>query len=344
MANGWFRMCSAPVLAIVIPCYNEEAVLRETRRRVVGVIRSLVHAGKVAADSSVYFVDDGSRDYSWTLVEQFALEDRHVVGVKLSRNRGHQNALLAGLFTAEGDAVVSIDADLQDDITAISEMVDRFLDGAEVVYGVRRKRDSDSLFKRLTAELFYRMIDAMGAESIDNHADYRLMSRRAIENLKQYREVNLYLRGIVPLLGLRSAVVYYDRVSRFAGESKYPLPKMIALALEAVTSFSVVPLRLITFLGFAVFLCTILVGLWTLWLRLFTDRALPGWASVVLPEYLLGGIQIFCLGMLGEYLGKTYSEVKGRPRYLIEKTVSFRAGQSRRAVATEVQAVASAVT
>jgi polyisoprenyl-phosphate glycosyltransferase len=337
-------MCSAPVLAIVIPCYNEEAVLPETRRRMVAVIRSLVKAAKISADSLIYFIDDGSRDGTWPLVEQFALEDGHVVGVKLSRNRGHQNALLAGLFTAEGDAVVTIDADLQDDISAISEMVDRFIGGAEVVYGVRRKRDSDSPFKRLTAELFYSLINVMGAESIHNHADYRLMSRRAIENLKQYREVNLYLRGIVPLLGLRSAVVYYDRALRFAGESKYPLRKMIALALEAVTSFSVVPLRFITFVGFAVFLCTILVGLWTLWLRFFTDRALPGWASVVLPEYLLGGIQIFCLGMLGEYLGKTYSEVKGRPRYLIEKTVSFHVGRPKPSVTTEAEAVASVVT
>ena len=337
-------MCSAPILAIVIPCYNEELVLPETCRRMVEVVCSLVKAAKISPDSLIYFVDDGSRDRTWMLVEQFALEDRHVVGIKLSRNRGHQNALLAGLFTAEGDAVISIDADLQDDIGAISEMVDKFLGGAEVVYGVRRRRDSDSLFKRLTAELFYRVIAAMGAESIHNHADYRLMSRRAIENLKQYREVNLYLRGIVPLLGLRSAVVYYDRASRFAGDSKYPLRKMIALALEAVTSFSVVPLRFITFVGFAVFLCTILVGLWTLWLRFFTDRALPGWASVVLPEYLLGGIQIFCLGMLGEYLGKTYSEVKGRPRYLIEKTVSFPIGQPKRSVTTEIEAVASVVT
>jgi glycosyltransferase involved in cell wall biosynthesis len=316
-------MSSAPTLAIVIPCYNEEEVLPETRRRVSGLIDGLVEAGKISGDSAIYFVDDGSGDRTWPLIEQFASEDRHVVGIKLSRNRGHQNALLAGLFSAEGDAIVSVDADLQDDIGAISEMVDRFLAGAEIVYGVRRMRDTDSPFKRMTAELFYRLIGALGADSIRNHADYRLMSRRAVENLKQYREVNLYLRGIVPLLGFRSEIVHYDRSLRFAGESKYPLRKMIALALEAITSFSLVPLRLITFIGLAVFVGTMLVSVWALWARFFSGSAIPGWTSVVLPIYFLGGIQIFCIGMLGEYLGKTYAEVKNRPRFVVERTVGF---------------------
>ncbi len=200
-------------------------------------------------------------------------------------------------------------------------MVDRFRAGTEIVYGVRRERGADSLFKRGTASLFYGMIAALGAESIRHHADYRLMSRRAVESLKQYREVNLYLRGIIPLLGFRSEIVYYDRAARFAGESKYPLRKMIALALEAITSFSVVPLRLITFTGFVVFLGTMLVSLWALWVRLFSAEAVPGWTSVVLPMYFLGGIQIFCIGMLGEYLGKTYAEVKARPRFFVEKVV-----------------------
>jgi polyisoprenyl-phosphate glycosyltransferase len=324
MARDDSNMSNTPTLAIVIPCYNEEEVLPETCRRVSGLIRGLIEAHRISGNSAIYFVDDGSRDGTWPLIEQFALEDRHVTGIKLSHNRGHQNALLAGLFNAHGDAVVSVDADLQDDVGAISEMVDRFLAGAEIVYGVRRRREVDSPFKRVTAELFYRLIDALGAESIHNHADYRLMSRRAVENLKQYREVNLYLRGIVPLLGFRSEIVHYDRAQRFAGESKYPLRKMIALALEAITSFSVVPLRLITGIGFIVFLGTILVSLWALWIRLFSDRAMPGWTSIVLPMYFLGGIQIFCIGMLGEYLGKTYAEVKARPRYLIEKTVSIR--------------------
>jgi polyisoprenyl-phosphate glycosyltransferase len=315
-------MPGAPTLAIVIPCYNEEEVLPETRRRMVALINDLIDGQKISHDSTVYFVDDGSRDQTWTLIEQFATEDRHIAGIKLSRNRGHQNALIAGLFSAKGDAVISIDADLQDDVGAIREMVDRFRAGAEIVYGIRAQRGSDSLFKRMTAEGFYRLIQALGAESIHNHADYRLMSRRAVESLKQYREVNLYLRGIIPLLGFSSEIVFYDRAKRFAGQSKYPLRRMIALAWEAITSFSVVPLRLIAYLGFVVFIGTILVSLWALWVRFFGNDAVPGWTSVVLPIYFLGGIQIFCIGMLGEYLGKTYAEVKGRPRYLIEKATS----------------------
>ncbi len=322
-------MQDVPTLAIVVPCYNEEEVLPETRKRLVALIRELAAEGKISDDSAVYFVDDGSRDRTWALIDQFSREDPHVAGIKLSRNRGHQNALLAGLFTAEGDAIVSIDADLQDDIGAIREMVDRFGSGTEIVYGVRRKRGTDSLFKRGTASLFYGVIAALGAESIRHHADYRLMSRRAVESLKQYREVNLYLRGIIPLLGFRSEIVYYDRAARFAGESKYPLRKMVALALEAITSFSVVPLRLITFTGFAVFLGTMLVSLWALWVKLFSEDAVPGWTSVVLPMYFLGGIQIFSIGMLGEYLAKTYAEVKARPRYMVERIAGF-AEQHRR--------------
>jgi polyisoprenyl-phosphate glycosyltransferase len=316
-------MSGAPTLAIVIPCYNEEEVLPETRRLVVGLIRELVEADKISQYSAIYFVDDGSRDRTWALIEQFTSEDRHVAGIKLSRNRGHQNALLAGLFTAEGDAIVSIDADLQDDIGAIREMMDRFLAGVEIVYGVRSRRDTDSPFKRITAAFFYGVLGALGAESVRNHADYRLLSRRAVEILKQYREVNLYLRGIVPLLGLRSEIVYYNRAKRFAGESKYPFQKMAALAFDAITSFSVLPLRLITFLGFLVFFVTMLVSAWALWVRLFSNYAVPGWTSIVLPMYFLGGVQIFCIGMLGEYLAKTYAEVKSRPRFVVERTVGF---------------------
>ncbi len=317
-------MSSPPTLAIVIPCYNEEAVLPETCRRVTALIRDLIGAGKITDSSAAYFVDDGSRDRTWPMIEGFAKADQHVSGIKLSRNRGHQNALLAGLFTADGDVIITVDADLQDDIEAVREMLDQFADGAEIVYGVRRKRDTDSAFKRQTARLFYTVIARLGAESVHDHADYRLMSRRAVETLKQYREVNLYLRGIVPLLGFRSAIVHYNRAQRFAGESKYPVGKMIALALEAVTSFSVVPLRFITMLGFTVFLGTMLVGVWALWVRLFTNHAVPGWTSIVLPVYFLGGVQIFCIGVIGEYLGKAYAEVKARPRYLIESVVSSR--------------------
>ncbi len=308
-------------LAIVIPCYNEREVLPETVQRTTDLIRHLVSAGKVSDASTVLFVDDGSSDGTWQLIEQYSKTKPHVSGIKLSRNCGHQNALVAGLFCAEGDALVSIDADLQDDISAIETMVDRFHGGAEIVYGVRNLRTSDSALKRWTAEGFYKLIAALGAESVYNHADFRLLSRRAVECLKGYKEVNLFLRGIVPLIGLKSEIVYYERTARFAGTSKYPLKKMIALALDAITSFSVLPLRLITLTGFVIFLGSIGVTVWTLWVRFVVDDAVPGWTSIVLPMYLLGGIQVFCIGMLGEYLGKTYVEVKSRPRFVVEKIV-----------------------
>jgi glycosyltransferase involved in cell wall biosynthesis len=309
------------VLAVVVPCFNEQEVLPETCKRMVALLERLTKAGKISADSRIYFVDDGSRDRTWEIIQSFVDSDLPVVGVKLSRNRGHQNALLAGLFTAEGDAIVSIDADLQDDINAIETMIDRYHAGCDVVYGVRKRRPTDTFFKRFTAETFYRLVALLGAQTIFNHADYRLMSRRAIEALKEFREINLFLRGIVPLIGFKPSIVYYDRDARFAGESKYPLRKMIGLALDAVTSFSVVPLRFITFLGFAVFLFSVVMSGYVLWLRLFTTFAIPGWASTLLPVYFLGGVQILCLGVIGEYLGKLYSETKARPRYIIEEVL-----------------------
>jgi glycosyltransferase involved in cell wall biosynthesis len=309
-------------LGIVIPCYNEVDVLPETGRRTTELLSRLAAKGKISSDSLVYLVDDGSSDGTWELIETLVVRDRRIVGIKLSRNRGHQIALLAGLFTADGDAVISIDADLQDDINVIEQMVDRFSKGDEVVYGVRKQRAGDTLLKRATAETFYRMLRSLGAESIYNHADFRLLSRRVIECLKTYREVNLYLRGIIPLIGFRSSVVLYDRGSRFAGKSKYPLRKMIALALNAVTSFSVVPLRLITLAGFVIFAGSMAVTVWVLWVKFFAQTAIPGWASTVLPLYFLGGLQLFCIGMLGEYLAKTYAEVKARPRFFIERIES----------------------
>lgn len=306
-------------LGIVIPCYNEQEVLPETCARMIALLDRLASAGKVDRESRVYFVDDGSRDRTWELIESFVGSGAPVVGIKLSRNRGHQNALLAGLLTATGDALISIDADLQDDINVIEEMVDRFHEGSEIVYGVRNRRENDTRFKRLTAESFYRLVAAMGAQTIFNHADYRLMSRRAIDGLKQFREVNLFLRGVVPLIGYASSVVYYDRSARFAGTSKYPLRKMIGLALDAITSFSVVPLRIITFIGFAVFLLSLVMAGWILWVKFYDGQAVPGWASTVLPLVFLGGVQILCLGVMGEYLGKLYSESKARPRFIIEK-------------------------
>lgn len=323
-------------LAIVIPCYNEQSVLPETNRRLGVLLRRLTDAGKVSTDSQVYFVDDGSTDGTWDLIETLIAAELHVVGIKLSRNRGHQNALIAGLFTADGDAIVSVDADLQDDIEVIEEMVDRCRAGDEIVYGVRKRRSTDTLFKRSMAQTFYRVLSLLGVESIYNHADYRLMSRRAVQCLKTFQEVNLYLRGIVPLLGFRSSVVYYDRTARFAGESKYPLRKTIALALDAITSFSVVPLRLITLAGFAIFAGSMAVTLWALWVKFFTKAAIPGWTSIVLPMYFLGGVQIFCIGMLGEYLGKIYSEVKARPRFFIER-VAFRSPPQKSAAETRAE-------
>jgi glycosyltransferase involved in cell wall biosynthesis len=312
-----------PQLAIVVPCFNETEVLPETTRRLVAVLEGLIAGGRAAPSSQVVYVDDGSRDGTWEMIESLARshDTARVGGIKLSRNRGHQNALLAGLFTVDADVVISVDADLQDDVEVMSEMLQSYQQGAHVVYGVRKDRSSDGLFKRASAQGFYRAIRALGVESVYNHADYRLMSRQAIVALKNFGEVNLFLRGIVPLLGFRSSVVYYARAERFAGVSKYPLRKMLALALDGVTSFSVVPLRFITMIGFLVFLGSCAMGLWTLWVRLFTTHAVPGWTSTLLPIYFLGGIQILCVGIIGEYLGKVYQETKGRPRYIIEKLV-----------------------
>ena len=308
-----------PTLAIVVPCYNEQDVLPETVKRLGALLERLVSAGKIDRASRIYFVDDGSRDRTWSLIEDSARQGWPVVGVKLSRNRGHQNALLAGLFSARGDAIVSIDADLQDDVDAIEAMLDHHLAGCDVVYGVRKARDTDSAFKRGTALGFYRLMRLLGAKTIDNHADFRLLSRRAVESLRAFGEVNLYLRGIVPMLGYPSAIVEYDRTERFAGETKYPLRRMISLALNAITSFSVVPLRLISLLGLALSLGTMAVSCWVLVVAMHPDRVVPGWASTALPIYFLGGVQLLSLGVIGEYVGKIYLESKSRPRYFIER-------------------------
>jgi glycosyltransferase involved in cell wall biosynthesis len=307
-------------LQIVVPCYNEEKVLPESFRQFNALLGRLIAAGKISGDSRVTFVDDGSRDRTWALIEAESRVRERVAGIKLSRNRGHQNAVLAGMLSVDGDAVVTIDADLQDDLMAIERMVDEYRGGCDIVYGVRADRSTDTLFKRGTAEMFYRLLALFDVDLVHNHADFRLMSRRAVEALRQYREVNLYLRGIVPLIGFRSTAVEYVRQPRLAGESKYPLSKMLRLAAEAVTSFSTVPLQVISALGFLVFLGTMAISAWVLWVSFFTDRGVPGWASTVLPMYFLGGIQILCLGVVGAYLGKVYREIKARPRYFIEQT------------------------
>jgi glycosyltransferase involved in cell wall biosynthesis len=308
-------------LSVVVPCYNEEEVLPETIKRLGQVLSGLVAKGKISGDSRVYFVDDGSKDATWKTIEESASTLDFVKGIKLSRNQGHQIALLAGLLSVPGDIVISVDADLQDDLGAMEKMVDAFNGGAQIVYGVRASRGADTFFKRFTAKNYYRMLAALGVELVFNHADYRLMSRRALEALAGYRETKIFLRGLIPQLVFKTAVVHYDRAERFAGESKYPLRKMLALAWHGVTSFSPAPLRFIT--GMGIFIATLSVGMsvWVLGTRLLTDRSVPGWASTVLPIYFLGGIQLLSLGVIGEYVANTYSEAKARPRYVIEKMV-----------------------
>jgi glycosyltransferase involved in cell wall biosynthesis len=310
-----------PCLSIVVPCFNEEAVLPETARRVLLLLRQLNEADEVSGDSAVYFVDDGSRDGTWALIDGLARSDVRVHGVKLSRNCGHQNALLAGLFHAPGDVVVTIDADLQDDPQAIPAMLAAYRDGAEVVYGVRDRRDTDTPFKRFTARGYYRLLARLGVEIVYDHADYRLMSRRAVDALGEYRERNLFLRGIIPQLGFASATVRYTRHDRFAGVTKYPLRRMLSFAVQGVTSFSAAPLRAITMFGLATSLLSFAATSWVLWERLVNDLVVPGWASTVLPIFFFGGIQLLCLGVIGEYIAKIHMETKARPRYLIERSL-----------------------
>jgi glycosyltransferase involved in cell wall biosynthesis len=305
--------------SIVVPCYNEQEVLPETIKRLRSLLDRLANEGKVTADSEIIFVDDGSHDETWSIVRDANANDKRIRGIKLSANRGHQTALLAGLFTASGDAVVSVDADLQDDLAAIGTMLEAFGRGRDVVYGVRGLRKSDTNFKRGTAGFYYKLLAAFGVRIVHNHADFRLLSRRALEALKQYSEVNLFIRGIVPLIGFPSETVYYERTARFAGVSKYPLRKMLALAADGITSFTALPLRLIAMLGIAVSLLSGVMVAWVLWIKLFSDRAVPGWASSVIPIYFLGGIQLLSIGVLGEYVAKLYFEAKRRPRYFIEE-------------------------
>lgn len=308
-------------LAIIIPCYNEEAVLPETNNRLQLLMAEMKETGLISENSKIYYIDDGSRDKTWELISSFNLENPRIHGIKLSRNRGHQNALLAGMFNAEGDIIVSIDADLQDDVSAIKEMIHRYNEGIQIVYGVRSSRKSDTFFKRITAQFYYRILKIMGVDLVYNHADYRLMSRKVIECLKDYHEVNLFLRGIIPQLGFRTTIVFYERNERFAGESKYPLRKMLALAAEGVTSFSVMPLRMITWLGLMVSLGSLAMVVWILVGKVFMHSTIPGWASSVLPIYFIGGIQLLSTGILGEYLAKVYMETKQRPRYFIEEII-----------------------
>lgn len=314
-------------LYIVVPCYNEEEVLPETARRLGDKLKALMAAGKIGPRSRVLFVNDGSRDRTWEVITRLHGENPLLCGVDLSRNRGHQNALLAGLMTAmdRADLVISMDADLQDDVDAADAMVDKYLAGADIVYGVRSSRKTDSFFKRTTAEAFYRMMNLLGAETVFNHADYRLMSRRALEGLSQFKEVNLFLRGIVPMIGYATDTVEYQRGERFAGESKYPLKKMISFALEGITSLSVKPLRMITGLGFLVFLASLVMIVYNI-VRWATGNTVTGWASLACSVWLIGGLILLSLGVIGEYMGKLYLESKGRPRFLIRQVLDGRDG------------------
>jgi len=308
-------------LNLVIPCFNEHEVLPETTRRLLKLLDSLVTDGTVEASGSITYVDDGSYDRTWALIEEFHAADARVHGIKLSRNHGHQNALLAGLLSVEGDVLISLDADLQDDLAAIPRMMVEFRNGAEIVFGVRNRRDSDSFFKRFSARSYYRLLRRFGVNVLQDHADFRLMSRRAIEELRGFREVNLFLRGIVPLLGFRTAIVKYNRHARFAGKSKYPLIKMIMLASDGVASFSTKPLQWSTYVGAVLALMSLSFGIWALSVRLLTDRSVPGWASTVIPMYFLGGLQLLFLGVIGGYIAKIYAETKQRPRFIVEKTL-----------------------
>ena len=305
-------------LFLVIPCYNEEEVLHETSRRLREKYTALMEAGKISDESRIVFVNDGSRDRTWEIITELHAADPVFRGICLSRNKGHQNALMAGLMTVreECDAAISLDADLQDDINAIDEMVDRFLEGYEVVYGVRSSRKKDTFFKRTTAQGFYKVMRAMGVDTVYNHADYRLMSRRALAALSEFDEVNLFLRGIVPLVGFKSTQVTYERGERFAGESKYPLKKMIAFATEGITSMSIKPIRLIATLGLLAFLVSVGVLIYSI-VQKFLDNTVPGWAFLAVSIWALGGVPLFSIGVIGEYIGKIYLETKHRPKYII---------------------------
>lgn len=306
-------------LCIVVPCYNEEDALAYTNKELINIIQRLVEEGKVGRGSFILYVDDGSRDETWNIIEEYHKESPFVYGLKLAKNSGHQNALTAGLLAAKdyGDMIVSIDADLQDDVSVIEEMVDKFIQGYDIVYGVRKKRDTDTFFKRTTALGFYRLMRAMKIDIVYNHADYRLMSKRAVDVFSRYEERNLFLRGIIPLIGYRSTVVTYDRKLRIAGESKYPFSKMLSMAFEGITSFSIQPILMITNLGLLIVLFSILAAIYGFYSYL-SGRVVAGWTSIILSIWFIGGVQLLSVGLIGTYIGKIYIEVKQRPRYNVE--------------------------
>lgn len=317
--NGGTDMEQKSTLYLVVPCYNEEEVLDETTRQLNKKLEELIGEGKVSDASRILFVNDGSKDQTWMIISRLHEEYKLVSGLNLSRNRGHQNAVFAGLMYAKehSDVAISLDADLQDDVNAIDEMIDKFHEGCDVVYGVRSSRKKDTFFKKTTAEGFYKVMKWMGVDIVFNHADYRLMSKRVLDQLKDYKEVHLFLRGMVPLIGYPSANVYYERKERFAGESKYPLKKMLAFAFDGISSFSVKPIRFIVWLGFFIFFMSILMLLYSILQFVFGDTV-PGWSSLIVSIWALGGLQLLAIGIVGEYIGKVYMETKARPKYAIQ--------------------------
>ena len=311
------------ILYVVIPCYNEEEVLNETTKQLKKKMESLIKSKKISDKSRVMYVNDGSKDKTWELIKKINKKEKLFTGITLSRNRGHQNALLGGLMTAKNyaDIVSSMDADLQDDINAIDEMIDKYHDGCDIVYGVRSARKKDTFFKKVTAEGFYKFMKALGVDCVYNHADYRLTSKRVLEEFSNFKEVNLFLRGMFPLVGFKSDIVYYERNERFAGESKYPLKKMLNFAWDGITSFSVKPLRLIATLGFFILFISIVIMIYSL-VRKLTGNTVDGWTFIIISLWLLGGIQMISVGIVGEYVGKIYSETKARPRFIIEENLA----------------------
>jgi glycosyltransferase involved in cell wall biosynthesis len=309
-----------PVLTIVVPCFNEEEVIKDAFSQLSAVIQELMFDALISRDSKILFVDDGSKDNTWDLIEDESEKNQYVKGLKLARNVGHQNALVAGLETAakQSDCVISIDADLQDDINVIHTFVEKYWEGYDIVYGVRDKRDTDTFFKRNTALGFYRFMGKIGIKLVPNHADFRLMSKRALEELLKYKETNLFLRGLVPLIGFSSTEVFYNRKERVAGESKYPLKKMMAFAFEGITSFSVAPIRFVTCIGFLAMVISAIAGIYALTQEILGNTE-SGWTSIIISIWFVGGLQLLGIGIIGEYIGKIYHEVKRRPRYAVEK-------------------------
>ncbi len=316
-------MKNSEILYIVIPCYNEEEVLEETTKRLTAKLDELIKNKLISKESKVMYVDDGSKDKTWDIIKKINYENKLFVGLRLSRNRGHQNALLAGLMTAKkyADIVISMDADLQDDINAIDKFVNEYYAGSDIVYGVRSARKKDTFFKRTTAESFYKFMKLMGVDIVFNHADYRLMSKRVLDALENFEEVNLFLRGIVPLIGFKSNIVMYERNERYAGKSKYPLKKMLSFAFDGITSFSVKPIRMILILGIVIFFISIIIMIYSLIVHLL-GNTVEGWTFTVISIWMIAGVQMLSLGVVGEYIGKIYSEVKRRPRYIISEELN----------------------